>query len=220
MGAKRSLTIYLVLFSLLVCSGVSAIGISTLLEGNEKFVNGTFTEEKEQFEQLLSGQNPHTLIISCSDSRSAPEMIFSSGPGELFVHRNIGNIVAPDDWSLATVLEYGIKHLGIDTIVVMGHEKCGAMKALGTGGVNGDSFVPGWLANSAPALSSLLARSEKPDSGEDLDSWLRELEKENIRLQLEHLKTNPDVSLGLHNGNLQIIGLYWNMTSGKVEQIG
>jgi len=65
MGAKRSLTIYLVLFSLLVCSGVSAIGISTLLEGNEKFVNGTFTEEKEQFEQLLSGQSPtHSLSVA------------------------------------------------------------------------------------------------------------------------------------------------------------
>ncbi len=112
MGAKRSFTIYLVLFSLLVCSGVSAIGISTLLEGNEKFVNGTFTEEKVQFEKLLSGQSPHTLIISCSDSRSAPEMIFSSGPGELFVHRNIGNIVAPDDWSLATVLELRNKTSG------------------------------------------------------------------------------------------------------------
>jgi len=219
MKAKMVLLILLILAFLFVIPGVSALGIGTLLEGNEKFVNGTFADENEQFEKLLSGQSPHTLVISCSDSRTVPEMIFSSGPGELFVHRNIGNIVAPDDWNLATVLEYGIKHLGIDTIVVMGHEKCGAMKALGTGGGEGDSFVPGWLENSAPALVRLEAKVEKPVSDEELEPWLRELEKENIRLQIEHLKTNLDVIDGLNAGNLELYGLYWNMSSGEVEQV-
>ena len=195
------------------------MGISTLLEGNDRFVNGKFAQQKKEFEDLLKGQNPHTLVISCCDSRTAPEMVFSCEPGEIFVHRNIGNMAAPGDWNLGTVLEYGIRHLKIQTIVINGHEKCGAMKALGTGGGEGDDFIPGWLTHSKAALERLEARIKKPGPGESMDAWLCELEKENIRLQLEHLKTYPVVAEGLKSKNLEIFGLYWLMSTGKVEKI-
>lgn len=194
-------------------------GISKIIDGNLLFVNGTFTNAKEKYQDLLSGQSPHTLVISCSDSRSAPETIFSSGPGELFVHRDIGNIVAPGDWNVASVLEYGIKHLNIRTIVVCGHEKCGAMKALASDGNGADVYIPGWLENSRPALVRLQSRMDKPEDKGDQDSWLTELEKENIRLQLEHLKTYPVVAESITSGDVTVYGLYWNMTSGFVEPV-
>ncbi|NLV28250.1 MAG: carbonic anhydrase [Methanomicrobiales archaeon] len=191
------------------------MGIKELIEGNNRFVAETFAQEKNKFDNLLKGQHPHSLVVTCSDSRTPPEMFFGCGPGEIFVHRNIGNMVVPGDWNFATVLEYAVCHLHVKTVVVCGHEKCGAIKALaGEGG--SDSFIPGWLAHAKPALERLNARMKKPSSEPEINEWLKELEKENIRLQLENLMTYPMVVSGISKKNLEICGMYWDMTSGKI----
>ncbi|MDD1659097.1 MAG: carbonic anhydrase, partial [Methanomicrobiales archaeon] len=105
--------------------------IEKFLEGNRAFVAGDFTDKKSFYASLAKGQSPKVLWIGCSDSRVTPERITSAEAGELFVHRNIGNIVPLSSWSFATVLEYALRHLKVQEIVVCGHSDCGAMKALG-----------------------------------------------------------------------------------------
>ncbi len=92
--------------------------VQTLLEGNRRFVRETFQREQEFFRSLSKGQRPTALWIGCSDSRVPVNMITDTRAGELFVHRNVGNIVATNDWNLSAVLEFTITHLEIPDIVV------------------------------------------------------------------------------------------------------
>jgi len=124
--------------------------IEKFLEGNRAFVIGEFAQKKEFYSGLAKGQNPKVLWIGCVDSRVTPERITSAEAGELFVHRNIGNIVPHASWTFATVLEYAIRHLKVEEIVVCGHSDCGAMKALGK--ATGDTYIPLWLNNAGEVL--------------------------------------------------------------------
>ncbi len=92
-----------------------------------KFLEGA---DRELYGRLAKGQAPHTLVVSCSDSRIVPEVIFSANPGELFVLRNVGNICRLDDPSVACAIEYAVNHLKVGSIVVLAHSDCGAVKAV------------------------------------------------------------------------------------------
>ncbi len=195
------------------------MGIEKLLEGNQCFVENEYAENIEYYTALLKGQNPHVMMIGCCDSRVAPEITCHAKPGEIFVHRNIGNIVPPGDWNVGTFLEYGIEHLRINTLVVCGHEECGAMKALSHRHCGEDSLIPGWLRHAQPALSAACANGPCPEDPDAKREWQTELEIENVRLQLKHLRTYKCVREAENAGKLRVIGLYYRMSTAKLEVI-
>jgi carbonic anhydrase len=195
------------------------MGIEKLLEGNAHFVECEYADNIEYYTELLKGQQPHVMMVGCCDSRVAPEITCHAKPGEIFVHRNIGNIIPPGDWNVGTFLEYGIGHLKINTLVVCGHEECGAMKALAQRHCGEDALIPGWLRHAQPALSSVTDRCSCPEDPEAAKKWQTDLEIENVRLQLKHLRTYKIVRDAEREGKLRVIGLYYRMSSAKLEVV-
>ena len=194
------------------------MSVEKLLEGNTRFVSEVFQDGSE-FAYCLKGQSPHTLVIACADSRVPPELIFGAKPGEIFVHRNIGNMVPPGDWNLATVIEYAVCHLGVTTVAVLGHGRCGAIKAIAASSGGHDAYIPGWVYHGHQAYVTLLERMPYPNDATAQIEWLCELEKENVRLQLQHLRTYPVITTALTANKISVVGLYYDMTTGIVSQI-
>jgi len=140
--------------------------IDTLLEGNKKFREGFFKENKAHYEELAKGQSPSVLWIGCSDSRLQTGHITQTMPGTLFIQRNIGNVAPIHDWNFATVLEYAIRHLKVKEIVICGHSDCGAIKALDK--ETDDVYIPLWLNNAMEAKSRVDAKISPPKTPEEI----------------------------------------------------
>jgi len=187
-----------------------------LLRGVEDFSDKVFPEpgNRKLFGELAEGQSPHTLFITCADSRVVPEMITQTQPGELFVCRNIGNIVPGYGEMLggvSAVVEYAVAVLGVRHIVICGHTDCGAMKGL----LNPESTrdlptVEAWLRNAQAARSAVFAR--KLEGTEAMQAVI----EENVRLQLTHLRTHPAVAAALANGTIALQGWVYGIGDGKV----
>jgi carbonic anhydrase len=191
--------------------------IEKFLDGNRAFVTGDFAGKKSFYEGLAKGQSPKVLWIGCSDSRVTPERITSAEAGELFVHRNIGNIVPLSSWSFATVLEYAIRHLKIEEIVICGHSDCGAMKALGK--ETEDVYIPLWLNNAGEVLAKVEAEIGRLPRPPDERGRRRMIELENVRLQIAHLRTYPLVRKAEAEGTIRVHGLYFDLDSGRVSRV-
>jgi carbonic anhydrase len=163
-------------------------------------------------------QRPNALIIACADSRIDVETITSSVPGELFVTRNIGNLVpAYGDMlgGVSAVLEYAVSALGVKHIVVCGHSDCGAMKGL----LNPEAVatmptVENWLKNAHTALSVANALAEKDERPSDL---ARRVTEQNVLLQMQHLRTHPSVAGAMAREKLTISGWVYDIASGEVR---
>ncbi|CVK33687.1 protein of unknown function [Methanoculleus bourgensis] len=136
--------------------------IEKFLEGNERFREEDFGKNPDHYNALASSQHPVVLWIGCSDSRVDPERITGAQAGEIFVQRNIGNIVPVHDWNFATVLEYALNHLQVGDIVICGHSDCGAIKGLDH--ESDDAYVPLWLNNAMErnAVSRPGSRCQRP----------------------------------------------------------
>ncbi|MCU0630257.1 MAG: carbonic anhydrase [Methanoregulaceae archaeon] len=167
--------------------------------------------------ELSAGQDPGVLWIGCSDSRSDPERITSAGPGELFVTRNVGNIVPNHDWSLATVLEYSINYLNVREIIICGHSDCGAMKALDKD--LHDPYIPLWLNDAREAKTRVDSRYPRPKTLEEIKERNRQVELENVRLQVEHLMTYPSIKTAVNEGRVHIQGLYYDLATGTLSRV-
>ncbi|RJQ79084.1 carbonic anhydrase [Pseudonocardiaceae bacterium YIM PH 21723] len=158
------------------------------------------------------GQQPTQLFITCADSRVVPNMITSSGPGDLFTVRNIGNLVPRHgsgvDNSVGAAIEYAVDVLGVSTVVVCGHSDCGAMKAL-LAGMPTDSALGSWLTNGA----STVERFRECGSDEDLER----LVMTNVAQQLENLMTFPSVSRAVEAGRLTLQGMYFDIATAKID---
>jgi carbonic anhydrase len=163
-------------------------------------------------------QRPHALFVTCADSRIDPELITQSGPGDLFVTRNVGNLVPAYGemmGGVSAVIEYAVMALKVQHVVVCGHSECGAMKGL----LNPESLekmptVRSWLKNAHAALSvanSLAANGETP--GE----LMRRLTEENVLLQLQHLRTHPSVAGAMAREELTISGWVYDIGKGEVR---
>lgn len=193
-------------------------GIDSLLDGVIRFQNETFSQQREAFEELAQGQSPHTLFITCADSRVAPELFTTVGMGEIFVCRNIGNIVPAYGEMLggvSAVIEYAVLALKVQNIVICGHTNCGAMKALSAGPALLEKSMPtvrAWLRNAESARTVLQAKlgSEEIDNPD-------ELAFQNVISQLTHLRTHPSVAARLADGSLAIHGWVFNIGSGRVS---
>ncbi|MEI6294200.1 MAG: carbonic anhydrase, partial [Methanomicrobiales archaeon] len=169
------------------------------------------------YNELAKGQKPQVLWIGCSDSRLQTGHITDSEPGTLFIHRNIGNMAPNNDWNLSTVLEYGIKHLQVKHIVICGHSDCGAIKALDKD--LDDVYIPNWLNNAMDAKKRVDAKITKPTTAAELKERSRMIEQENVRLQIEHLKTYPLVKEALAKKSIQVHGLYYDLETGMLTKI-
>jgi len=189
-----------------------------LLDGVIKFKDDFFEEHKEIFQNLSSSQNPHTLYIGCSDSRVVPDIIAQTMPGELFVVRNIANMVPPYDENsysfrcTASIIEYAVNMLEVDNIVICGHSNCGGCKALFYPQEKIDKLpsVKEWLKLGHEIRDRVLAKNLSPEEREF------ETEQLNIVKQLENILTYPFVEKKVDKGILKLHGWYYVIETADV----
>ena len=189
--------------------------IETLFEGAIKFKEENFLTYKELFENLKEGQNPHTLFVGCSDSRVVPNLITNTLPGELFVIRNIANIVPPyreADEYLATTsaIEYALEELKVENIIICGHSHCGGCAAL----YEEEHFtkmpnVRNWLKLISPVKEQVLALNPKTKA---MRAYFTE--QINIEKQIMNLFTYPNVKEKYLARTLHIYGWHYIIESG------
>jgi carbonic anhydrase len=186
--------------------------LNRIIEGIRQFQKDVYPAHRHLFQRLAAGQSPEALFIACSDSRVSLEWLTQSGPGDLFVCRNAGNIapVYGHADAVSSAIEYAVCALKVRDIVVKGHSDCGAMKGL----LNPSALaelpdVRGWLRNAEEARRGL-----DPNAPGALET----LTKLNIRLQMDHLRTHPSVDAAVRAGALELHGWYYDIGSGTVEE--
>ena len=189
-----------------------------LLAGVRRFQQEVYPQRQAVYQQVMrEGQKPHTLFITCADSRIDPELITQSGPGEIFVSRNIGNLVpAYGDaiGGVSAIIEYAVDGLQVCHIVVCGHTGCGAMIGLlHPNKVEQLPLVKSWLRHGDAALRVVCSRN----SGASEASTLAELIEQNVLLQLHHLRTHPSVAGRLAQGSLALSGWVYDIGSGTMR---
>jgi carbonic anhydrase len=157
-----------------------------LLERNRQWAQRQLDHDPEFFQRHVSGQRPRVLIIGCSDSRVPAEQIVDCGPGELFVHRNVANVVAYNDVNLASVLQYAIERLKVEDVVVCGHYECGGVAAACSDSL-GDGYLADWLMITSWARRSVDLSLKRDGLSLSVRDFLRRVVEQNVRLQIEHL---------------------------------
>lgn len=182
--------------------------LAKLLEGNARFVSGATTHPNQTAERraaLASGQAPFAIVLTCSDSRVAPEIYFDQGLGDLFVVRNAGNVL--DDHIIGSI-EYAIEHLHARLVVVIGHEKCGAVAATVAGG-----HAPGHIHSIVESIEPAF-ESVKGQDGDKLDPTVRANARRVADL-LNHIE--PIISEAVTAGQVKVVAGRYDLASGKIE---
>ena len=190
--------------------------VTGLLDGNRKFVTEIFDKDKEFFFKLAVEQRPTVLWIGCSDSRVPVNMITQTRPGEIVVHRNVGNVVATNDWNLSAVLEFSINHLNIPDIVICGHYNCGGIQALEDDDLE-DKYIPIWLINAYKAKERVDEKIKALHIELESEKRMQLIVEENVRLQLEHLQEYPFVRRAMRQKTLNIHGWVYDMLTGAIK---
>jgi carbonic anhydrase len=193
-------------------------GLHKLVAGIHHFQSQIFQQQREFFETLAGGQRPQGLFVTCSDSRINPNLFTQTDPGELFILRNIGNIVPPFSPSTASgaaaaAIEFAVSALNVEYIVVCGHSLCGAMKGLLRPETVAElPSVCAWLAHGESARR--IVRQNYADL--DDENQLNVLVQENVLVQLENLRTHPAVAVRLSRGDLRLFGWVYKLETGEV----
>lgn len=193
--------------------------LEKLKAGIRQFRREVYPEQAETYLKVESEpQRPQALIVTCADSRIDPELITQSGPGELFVTRNIGNLVPGYGEMLggvSAVIEYAVTALHVRHVVVCGHSDCGAMKGLlDPEAVKNMPTVTNWLKNAHAALSVARALQEEDATKNELMKLVTE---QNVLLQMQHLKTHPAVAGAMAREKLTISGWVYDIGRGEVR---
>jgi carbonic anhydrase len=193
--------------------------MNKLFEGVWEFSHRTYQKYESLFGQLKDRQNPHTLFITCSDSRIVPALITQSQPGELFVIRNVANIVPPAHQAEAyaghlSAVEYAVQVLDVDRVVICGHSNCGGCRALfaDPDEIQALPHTRKWLQLAHPARE----RAEARQSQLWKDHPYRSVEQENILLQMENLRSHPFIRDKQESGSLAIYGWYYDIGGGII----
>jgi carbonic anhydrase len=196
--------------------------LERLVDGVRRFQVEVFPQQAEMFAQAASEkQTPHTLFITCADSRIDPIAITNSSTGEIFVARNIGNMVPAYGEMLggvSAVIEFAVSSLGVHHIVICGHSHCGAMQGL----LNPDSVstmptVQSWLHNAHAALSIAEGLHESAADSHLKGELIDILTEQNVLLQMQHLKTHPSVAGAIARKSLTISGWIYSIGTGEVQ---
>jgi carbonic anhydrase len=193
--------------------------LTELKAGIRRFRTEVYPEHEEIYRKAASEpQRPHALFVTCADSRIDPEMITQSGTGDLFVTRNIGNLVPAYGEMLggvSAVIEYAVTWLKVQHVVVCGHSDCGAMKGLlHPEALTKMPTVQRWLRNADAALSVANSLAEHDEEPGEL---MRRLTEENVLLQLQHLRTHPSVAGAMAREELTISGWVYDIGRGEVR---
>jgi carbonic anhydrase len=196
----------------------------TLLDGYRRFRSGPYNEQRERFDALShKGQFPKTLVIACSDSRVDPSRVFDAEPGDMFVVRNIANLVPPCQpdngrHGVSAALEYAVTQLKVHDIVVLGHARCGGVAAALSGvfdhAEHGEGgFIANWISIMEPARDKIRAAAKLSN---DIDGTSA-LELEAIRISLGNLRTFPFVAAAEAEGTLKLHGALFDIADGVLR---
>jgi carbonic anhydrase len=195
-------------------------GFGNLLQGYRRFRTNRYETEKGMWKELAEGQSPCAVVIACSDSRADPATIFDSDPGDIFVIRNVANLVPPFEANggrhgVSAALEFAVTQLEVPEIVVMGHERCGGIQAALTGCFHGAAageggFVHRWMSQiEEPAIQIAAAHGTGPEAA-------RELEEVAIRQSLANLRSFPFVREREDAGKMALLGCHFSISEGQL----
>ncbi|HZH50764.1 MAG TPA: carbonic anhydrase [Microvirga sp.] len=187
-----------------------------LTNGYRSFLGDRFPREKDRYEALAErGQSPEIMVIGCCDSRVSPEVIFDASPGELFVVRNVANLVPPFETGgeyhgTSAALEFAVQALKVKHIVVLGHARCGGVRAFAddTAPLSPGDFIGRWMTLIAPAAERLGPRQGS------LDEYVAKLELAAIENSLRNLMTFPCVRVLVERGKLHLHGAFFGVATG------
>ncbi|MGZ8305364.1 MAG: carbonic anhydrase [Allosphingosinicella sp.] len=192
--------------------------LDTLIDGYRRFRKSGWARERERWSELAEGQSPRVMVIACSDSRVDPTQIFDSGPGQMFVVRNVAALVPPYETTgghhgVSAALEFAVTQLQVEAVVVMGHGFCGGCAAALTGqfddAAQGEGhFIADWIELLREARDKVRA-----EHGEDF----RAMELEGVRVSLANLRTFPWVREREADGRLKLHGAYFAISDGVLH---
>jgi carbonic anhydrase len=192
--------------------------IAKFIHGFKRFQDSYFCGGADEFERLRSGQNPRALVIGCSDSRVDPAILMDCAPGDLFVVRNVANLVPPHEsdsshHGVSAALEYAVRVLRVEHVIVMGHSSCGGIQALMRQDcAQAGEYLPRWIAIGERAREQVLgALPDKPPHLQE-----RACEPAAIPVSLENLLTFPWVRDRVEAGNLLLHGWYFDLERGEL----
>jgi carbonic anhydrase len=195
--------------------------MDSLIEGYRRFRATGWQQHRTVFRTLAAhGQSPRAMVITCADSRLDPQLVFDVGPGEIFVVRNVANLVPPYERDAAyhgtsAALEFAVRILKVEHIIVLGHAQCGGIGALLRGaGEEGADFIRHWMEIAAPARDRALAVA-----GQDGERAQTLCEHEAIKVSLGHLLTFPWLKERVERGELKLHGWYFGIESGALLRL-
>ena len=191
-----------------------------LVEGYRQFADDRLRREQDRYRELAeAGQSPEVMVIGCCDSRVSPEVIFDARPGELFVVRNVANIVPPCEpdghaHGVSAALEFGVAALKVKHIVVLGHARCGGVKAFAEKAepLSPGDFIGNWMRLMAPA-----AEKAGPQDKLSWADYITRLEQANVANSLDNLKTFPRLRELITSGQIAIHGAYFGVATGELS---
>ena len=191
-----------------------------LISGYRTFSAQRLPTEQSRYRELAnSGQSPEVMVFGCSDSRVSPEVIFDAGPGELFVVRNVANLVPPyapdgEAHGVSSALEFAVQVLKVKHIVVLGHAQCGGIKALvqPSAPLSPSDFIGKWMSLLGPTLNST---PRHPDESEP--DYITRMEKRAVSTSLDNQMTFPCVKIQVERGKMQLHGAYFGVAHGSLS---
>ena len=191
-----------------------------LVQGFLRFREQHFVHNDALYRQLVEhGQTPNTLVVACCDARVDPSLVLDCAPGDLFVIRNVANLVPPAEnqgqyHGTSAALEFGVRNLGVQHVIVLGHAHCGGIRSLvETGGVNNpDSFIDDWMRLVEDARADVV--KEMP--GTSVENQARACEQRAILISLHNLMTFPWVRERVERGSLFLHGWYFDIEHGQL----
>jgi carbonic anhydrase len=195
-----------------------------LNQGYQNFRNGAYSHDADAYRTLgETGQSPHTLVISCCDSRVDPTVIFDAAPGELFVVRSVANLVPPADpdghhHGTDAALEFGVTGLNIPNIMVMGHAKCGGISAF-LGSFDAEETAPSYVGSWISILDGVEKESFCPHHDTPQEEQQRNMEQVGVKRSLDNLMTFDFIAERVAAGTLTLHGAYFDIASGEVHYL-
>ena len=189
--------------------------IAKFITGFRHFQKKYFGEDRDLFEQLRQGQHPKAVAIACADSRVDPALLTGAEPGDLFVVRNVANLVPPYESggnfaSVPAALEFAVLSLKVEHIIVLGHAQCGGIRALMNGAGPDGEFIGKWVSIAQRARERVLA--ELPDKSPDMQA--RACEQAAILVSMNNLMTYPWIAQRVKAGEIHLHGWYFDMVKG------
>lgn len=191
-----------------------------LLKQNEEWASENLSRDPQYFSRMVEGQSPRLLWIGCSDSRVPAEQVLKCGPGELFIHRNVANVVAYNDINIAAVIEYAVTALKVPDIVVCGHYLCGGVAAACAPTIR-TGYIGDWLMITSWAKRYVDQRLGAQAKEIPQDEYLKLVVEENVRLQVTHL-THLSVIRGMWQTTPQVPRLHgwvYDIATGRIKVV-